>query len=62
MRGVVVAHNLPHAGCTLYHELSQANLGDEAIALFEGAIQRGKCTAQPTVAAWCQTTKMHRKP
>ena len=56
----MVAHNLPYAGCTLYHEFSQANLGNEAIELFEAAIQWGICTAQPTVATWCQETKMHR--
>ena len=54
------AHNLPYAACTLYHEFSQANLGNEATALFESVIKRRKCTAQPTVAAWCQETKMHR--
>ena len=27
----------------------------EAIELFETAIQWGMCTAQPTVATWCQT-------
>ena len=32
----------------------------EAIELFETAIQWGMCTAQPTVATWCQETKMHR--
>ena len=57
----MVAHNLPYAACTLYHEFSQANLGNEAIELFEAAIQWGICTAQPTVATWCQTFERYMR-